>query len=110
MSSEPKMPAQNLNGPTRDLAVNRKCVNIARFAGALGSRLDAHPGSGDAAKIEAENRIIALARKTLGKADPDPCSMNFLTQAVEMHMKARGFSQAIYDELLRLYEQRTDRD
>jgi hypothetical protein len=94
--------------PARDVAVNRRTVRLGpKFAGTIASRLDAHAGSADTRRTEDERKIIALAQKTLSKRAPDTWAVNFLTQAVEMHTKQFGFSKAIYDELFRLNEARS---
>lgn len=77
-----------------------------RFAGTIATRLDAHPGTQDSARLEEEKKILDLARDVLSHRDPDPSTVNFLTQAVEMHTGVYGFSKAIYDELFKLHQAR----
>jgi hypothetical protein len=92
------------------LASRRKSVRLGRrFAGSLAVRLDAHPVTGDGRRRDEEAKILQLMREVLSQPSPDPCTINFLTQAVEVHTQTYGFSKTIHDELFRLHQARLKR-
>lgn len=88
----------------------RKTVKLGRkFAGSIATRLDAHPQSSDSERLESEAKILGLMRDVLMLSEPDPCAVNFITHAVEVHTNTHGFSKMIYDELFRLHQARLKR-
>lgn len=92
------------------LNTRRKTVKLGRkFAGSIATRLDAHPQSSDSERLESEAKILGLMRDVLMLSEPDPCAVNFITHAVEVHTNTYGFSKVVYDELFRLHQARLKR-